>query len=215
MPNDPEDESGDERGEDVSALEEAATPHQLIYFVFVMTFVLLVCSVGLNFWFGYLLYFKRDSAYRWPSPPATIEAATGGQPRFATLHDLQGRAVTLKPSDGEILYFFSPTSGWCMLNYPPISELVQQLGTRYEVIGIVQSADGMTEYLQKNHPPFRVLVDDDPSDLAAMDWQGWPQTIVIANGRVVHNWRGVYSGRVRQAIQDTFQVSIVNAPSMQ
>jgi hypothetical protein len=206
VPNDLQDEQ--------AALQEVTVSRQLGYFVFVIVFVLLLCSVGLNFWFGYLLYFKKDSAYRWPPPPATLEAATGGEPHFSRLHDLTGQPFVLSHSEGRIFYFFSPTSGWCLMNYSPVSELAQRLGPRYEVIGIVQSAEGMTEYLQMYHPPFKVLIDDDPADLTAMDWQGWPQTVVLANGRVVHNWRGVYSGRVRQAIQDTFQVSIVSAPTV-
>jgi hypothetical protein len=195
------------------APDEEATPRQLSYFSFIVAFVLLVCSMGLNFWFGYLLYFKKDSSYRWPPPPTTLEAATGGHPQLSRLRDLDGHPYTLNSSDGRILYLFSPTSGWCLMNRPPVSELFQRLESRYEVIGIVQSTDGMAEYLSKYRPPFKILLDDDPADLAAMDWQGWPQTIVLANGRVVHNWRGVYSGPVRDAIQNTFQVSIVSAPS--
>jgi len=58
------------------------------------------------------------------------------------------------------------------------------------------------------HLPFSVVVDDDPYDLSTLDVQGTPQTILVAGGKVIHNWSGAYEAAVKGSIQSTLHVSL-------
>jgi len=150
-----------------------------------------------------------NASFRFQSPlPKTAEITIGGRPKFTHVIDLEGHPVKIEPGERTLIYVFSPTCIWCKRNLPSIRDLANQLKPPYRVLGMVQSTEGLKDYLSVNHLPFSVVVDDDPYDLSTLDVQGTPQTILVAGGKVIHNWSGAYEAAVKGSIQSTLHVSL-------
>jgi hypothetical protein len=175
---------------------------------FTVLMILFALSLSLNVWLGAVVRSNRLQAHSLTPSTRLVEAATGGQPRFSSLRDLDGHPFALSPSHNRLIYFFSPTCKWCEKNQASIQNLASQIAPKYDIIGIVQSPDQMTQYIARHPHPFKIVVDDDPYDMKAMDFQGTPQTVLIVDGRVTHNWPGAFQGKVKESIQNTLRVSI-------
>lgn len=177
---------------------------------FVVLAVLFALSLSLNVWQGALLRSRHISYSPHSLSANAAERTLGGQPRFTHLIDLAGHPTDLRPAHNLLIYMFSPTCKWCDRNLVCIQDLVQQIAPQYQVIGLVQSPDGVAQYLTRHPLPFQVMVDDDLYDTRALDLQGTPQTVLLVEGKVVHNWPGAYTGKVKESIQHALGVSIAD-----
>jgi hypothetical protein len=175
---------------------------------FITLVVLFAISLLFNVYLGRVLR-TSSASLRFQSPlPNTAEITIGGRPNFTHVIDLEGHPVKIEPGERTLIYIFSPTCIWCKRNLPNIRALASQLKPPYRVLGMVQSTTGLKDYLSANHLPFNIVVDDDPYDLSTLDAQGTPQTILVADGKVIHNWSGAYQAAVRDSIQSTLHVSL-------
>jgi len=173
--------------------------------------VLFALSLSLNVWLGLLLRTNRI-----PFSPMSLFARSeagviGSHPLLSHLRDLSGHPFSISPIHNRLIYIFSPTCRWCEKNVAGIQDLAKKVSPEYDVVGLVQSPDGMTEYLARHSLSFPIVVDNDPADMAALGFQGTPQTILIVDGKIVHNWSGAFQGKVRESIQGTLGVSINDA----
>jgi peroxiredoxin len=190
---------------DTTPEDIVATSHNSAFTVLMILFAL---SLSLNVWLGAVVRSNRLPVHSLTPATRMVEAATGGQPRFSSLRDLDGHPFGLSPSHNRLIYFFSPTCKWCDKNLASIQNLASQIAPKYDIVGIVQSPDSMAQYLARHPLQFKVVVDDDPYDMKAMDFRGTPQTVLVVDGRVAHNWPGAFQGKVKESIQNTLGVSI-------
>jgi hypothetical protein len=194
-----------------TSLDNKLEQHDNLIFWVLTSFLAL--SLILNVWLGYQVRSKDLGPISTASSSA-IEATIGGHPRFEQLLRIDGAPVEATLTSGNLLiYHFSATCPWCKRNQAAIRSLTEQLGGQYRVIGLVDRADGMTQYLGLNPQPFNVVVDADPLDLHDLDIRGTPQTILVAHGKVIHNWLGAYQGRVKDSIQSTLHVNLPELPA--
>ncbi len=136
-----------------------------------------------------------------------IETTIGGRPALANIRDIDGKVVTL-PRENLVLYFFSPTCKWCERNLTSFKIMNAQLSSRYSFVGVVSDSKGVAEYLRLNPLPFPTVVVDDASDTSSLGLRGTPQTIVLQNGVVVHNWPGAYLGDTKSSIEKSLRVTL-------
>ena len=111
--------------------------------------------------------------------------------------DLEGRDVELTFSDSDretMLLVFTTSCPACKGNLPNWLALQEQLGERYDVVGIsIDSLDATRSYVRDQELPFKVFVPTDP-DRFRSDYAlpGVPETIHAGvDGRVEGSWLGV------------------------
>ncbi len=109
-----------------------------------------------------------------------------------------------------IIYVFRPGCGWCAKNLSNIKELSRQLGAnaKYRIIGITLDENGLKEYMQRTQLNFPVYSGVSSYNIARLAMGGTPQTILVSNGQVTHNWSGAYSGEVLKDVETTLGIKL-------
>jgi peroxiredoxin len=108
-----------------------------------------------------------------------------------------------------VLYFFQPHCEWCRRNHAAFEALVAGAGDRYRVLAVSLGRDGLERFLAECPTAATVLVDLDPSTVAAYDAGGTPQTMVVSReGTVLENWRGAFTGDQRRQIEARLGVTL-------
>ena len=127
--------------------------------------------------------------------------------------DADGLSLVIDLQEGSkptLLYSFSETCGWCQRNARNIRFLAEEVSMTHQVIGLNLSAgpegvrrvdDGELGFLSLSH-----LSEETIENLRL---GSTPQTLVIgADGKVLENWTGAYSGSLEQKIEDYFRVTL-------
>lgn len=126
--------------------------------------------------------------------------------------DLEGRQSGLEFTYGSrstVVYVFEPGCGWCVRNREAIAALAGQAGESYRFVGLSLSDQGLGQYLADNPMPFEVYGGLDRETISSYELGGTPRTLVIgADGTVLRNWTGAYTGDVRSEIEAYFGISI-------
>jgi peroxiredoxin len=112
-----------------------------------------------------------------------------------------------------IVYIFSPNCPWCARNLKQIQELEVKRKGSNRFLGISTTADQLPAYVAKHGLSFPVFVAESDAALAAMEFFGTPQTLLVRrDGLVTHNWRGAYTGAVKSGIEQTFSIRLPELP---
>jgi peroxiredoxin len=92
-----------------------------------------------------------------------------------------------------VLYYFSPSCGWCERNWANVETLAEQTKSRYRFIA-VSSADVSAEFIRDRHVAFEVVSNVPQDVIARYGFHGTPQTLVISQDRrVLRAWTGAYT----------------------
>jgi peroxiredoxin len=148
-----------------SASEQPRVGPVLVQIAFVIVAALFV--------YGFVAVSKEGEARRVCSAPCFLHpdymAANRRAPDF-TLHDLQGRAVTLSSLRGKVvvLNFWSKSCGPCLEEMPGLAELAKIVEDRPDVAVVAVSVDDGPDDVKptlqtvlRAPPPFTVLLDPD------------------------------------------------------
>ena len=172
----------------------------------VFTSVVLLASVALN-----LLLFAEVRRLRGALKlPGRTDPLIGA--RIASFQardsDSRGVTVTMPNTRPTLLYVFSPQCDFCVKNENKIAFLTQAIQDKYQILGISIGRNGLGQYLADHGVTFRVLVELDATVAKTLQiGRTTPQTLVVSPiGLVIKNWRGMYSGRTQQEIEDYFGV---------
>jgi hypothetical protein len=123
-----------------------------------------------------------------------------------TVADASGQPVTLsftQSSQTTVLYIFSPTCKWCeanLRNIQALSENVQH-DSHTHTIGLSISENGFTNYAAHRYLNFP-LNDKIPKSFLAKYRLGiTPETLVLVGGKIVNDWKGVYTYDAQREIE--------------
>lgn len=128
-----------------------------------------------------------------------------------------GRNVTLVFDDHRptLLYYFSPTCGWCERNWANVQALQEGAQGRYRVVA-VSSERGLAEYARRHHLTLDVIEGISEDVRTAYAFYGTPHTVVVdAVGVVTHEWKGAFSPRIARQIEDLFGLSLPGVQAAQ
>lgn len=122
-----------------------------------------------------------------------------GQTQFVA-YDERGGKLT-------VLYVFTPPCHWCERNVDNLKELVARKGDGYRFIGISLAQDGLSDYVSRNGLPVYTNLSGETKK--AYKLGGTPQTIVVsAEGQVLKDWVGAYTGIQQKQVEQYFGVSL-------
>jgi hypothetical protein len=163
---------------------------------------LLVVSVGVN-----VVLAKRLKALQ-PPPAAALQA--GERVPELDVKTLSGTAVhfTFDEPLPTVLYYFSPTCGWCERNWDNVRAIAAAAPGRYRFVGLSSSAN-VEAFMRDRGLSFDVFTGVSADALRAYHLSGTPQTVVVApGGTVIHAWSGAYTNRQQRSIADYFRVEL-------
>jgi peroxiredoxin len=166
----------------------------------------LACSLALNC----LLTLRLDHLR--PKPPKAGGAIAPGKavPPISA-RTLAGNPAKITYDSGRptLIYVFKPECSWCLKNVDSIRALASAVRDRYHVVGVSLTTAGLEDYVREHAFPFEVYRDVDRDTQKAYEMGATPQTIVVsANGRVVKDWLGSYSGQNLTMLRAFFGVSL-------
>lgn len=107
-----------------------------------------------------------------------------------------------------VLYYFSPTCGWCERNWANVQALHDAAAGRYRLVAV--SADqGLAEYMRQRKLGVEVIEGIGENVRTAYAFYGTPHTVVVdAGGVVTHEWRGAYNARIGRQIEELFGLAL-------
>ena len=166
-----------------------------------LTVGLLMLSVGVN-----VLQGKRIKAM--VDAKASVASSVGHQVVPLVGFSLEGVPV-LRPVATDVptlLYYFSPTCGWCERNWDNLRALDRGAQGRYRVV-LVTRARGVAQYMKEHGLQLEVVEGISEAVVEAYKFSGTPQTLVASiEGTVSHDWRGAYTPRIERQIEELFGV---------
>lgn len=115
-----------------------------------------------------------------------------------------------------LLLVFSPTCGWCDLNLPSWSALLDAVaGRSLRTVAVATRPEQAAEYARRNRLARAVvLVEAEPRDALAYRLVVTPQTILIApDGRVERIWVGALRDENLREIERALGVELPPAPA--
>lgn len=146
-----------------------------------------------------------------------IEARLSTAPQPGAVLQLQrlqsrdGRIIDLADAASgvpTIIYYFSPSCGWCERNWSSVSVLEKETRGRYRFIALAETSD-LRVTVAKHNLKFDVVGGLKGSDRHILGFTGTPQTVVISpEGRVLRTWTGAYGARVREEMEAYFDVAL-------
>lgn len=107
-----------------------------------------------------------------------------------------------------VIYYFSPSCGWCERNWDNVREVASQARGRYRVVAI-SSEVNLTRFVDEHRLSFEVYggVSDDAR--FALGLTGTPHTVVVsAQGIISHDWSGAYTGSLERAVEELLHVAL-------
>jgi hypothetical protein len=163
--------------------------------------VVLAVSAGLN-----VLQGQRIRALsEWQQPATT---AMGRQAIAIGGYSLDGAAVNVefRGAVPTVIYYFSPTCGWCERNWTNVKALSGSANGRYRVIAVT-SARGLRAYVDSRHLEVDVIEGMSENTRRSFAFGGPPHTLVVSpEGLVTHEWRGAYTPRMERQIEELFGI---------
>ncbi len=107
-----------------------------------------------------------------------------------------------------VLYYFSPTCGWCERNWDNVRRLAAQADGRYRVVGIA-AEEALGEFIDQHGLTFEVVGGVSAEAREALNLNGTPRTVVVsAQGLITHDWTGAFTGAVALEVEDLFGIGL-------
>jgi peroxiredoxin len=138
-----------------------------------------------------------------------------------SLHGLDARGRALKVSFGDsqvstLLLVFSPRCGWCDLNMPSWSALLEKARDRpLRTIAVATRQEGAAEYAERHQlTRASVMIEAEPKDVAAYKMVVTPQTILIGStGRIERIWVGALLDDDLRDLERALGIELPAAPA--
>ncbi len=168
---------------------------------------MLVASVALNVVQAHRLREYQGEAEVQPrpgtvAPPLTVKTLGGQSVEIG----FSGRPT--------ILYYFSPSCGWCEKNWLNIKALIARTSERYRFVGLSTTAD-VGAYLAARRLSFEVYTGLSLEDVRAYHFAGTPHTVVIrGDGRVERAWAGAYASAQQAEVERAFGIVLPGVPKL-
>jgi hypothetical protein len=103
-----------------------------------------------------------------------------------------------------VLYYFSPSCGWCERNWENAKLLAEHANGRYRVVAIASETD-LADVIDRHRLAFEVYGGVPASVRERLNLSGTPRTVVVsAQGQISHDWTGAFSDEVAVAIEEVF-----------
>lgn len=129
-----------------------------------------------------------------------------------SLKGLDGKNIIFPYGDSElpaIVYVISPGCSWCEKNQKNAESLAKKVSDKYRFIAISLDSKGLEQYVKSHQISFDVYTDLPQEIGSKYKFGGTPQTLVIsAQGKVLHNWQGAYTGDLKSQIEKVFDFSL-------
>lgn len=174
-----------------------------------VTIALLVCSVFLNVILARKVEQLKNNLQVIKSEG---KLPTGASVPAITARDLDGNPATISyggDATPTVLYVFSPECGWCTRNLQNVRTLADGVRGRYRFIGVSLSKKMLREYVAEHEFDFPIYTDLPADVKASYKLGGTPQTIIIsADGQVVKNWMGAYTGDLEDEVEEFFSLHL-------
>lgn len=165
------------------------------------TLVLLALSALMN-----VAQASRLRAAMAPKPSSLIGRSV--RPLHAVDRDGQTAVIRFDRNVPTVLYFFSPTCGWCERNWDNVQRLAGQAEGRYRVVGVAAETT-LAEVIDRQHLAFEIYGGLSTETREALSFVGTPRTVVVsAQGLITHDWTGAFTGSVALAVEDVFGLSL-------
>lgn len=173
--------------------------------VFLLTvLVLFALSAGVNILQAQRIHSLLDFQ---STPPSTIGKRITAITGFSSSGE--SRQLDLRATVPTVVYYFSPTCGWCERNWPNVKALAAGADGRYRVL-LLSSARDTRAYLNARElGQFDVIEGIDEGTRRAFGFAATPHTIVVSNGGLVtHDWRGAFTPRVERQLEELFAIDL-------
>ncbi len=168
--------------------------------------VLLAISLGINVFLGQELWHQASRVAQRESLMAGARLAN------LTVEDPAGRRVTINWAADKrpvVMYFFSPSCGWCARNLRNIKALSEARRADYRFVGISLFGGNIERYVRDNNLMFPVYTNPQQQDAGRLIIDSTPLTAIIsADGTVADVWRGAYTGSLRANIEKRMGVRL-------
>jgi hypothetical protein len=108
-----------------------------------------------------------------------------------------------------VVYFFSPTCGWCERNWNNVRALSAASAGRFHVIAVSGETD-LQKFVDSHHlQDVEIYGGLTPEAHSALGLASTPHTLVVsAQGVVSYDLVGAYEGSVLRQVEDLFDVSL-------
>jgi hypothetical protein len=125
---------------------------------------------------------------------------------------LDGKWVTIRFSsepNPTVLYVLRPSCVWCRRNSESINALARQASSRFRIIGLSLSDDGLKSFVEDHHVTFPVYTGLSYDTIKSLGIVGTPETIVISPAAtVLEAWTGAYVGAHRLLAEKVFSIRL-------
>lgn len=107
-----------------------------------------------------------------------------------------------------VLYYFSPSCGWCERNWANVRALQAAADGRYRLVA-VSSDTGLAGYVRQHQLELEVIEGISENVRASYGFYGTPHTVVVdAGGVISHEWRGAFGARIGQQVEELFGLAL-------
>ena len=148
-----------------------------------------------------------------PLPAQESGIAVGADAPVVMVRDLDGKAVDLGQYIGKKPVFLEFWATWCELCeelLPRVRAAKAAYGDRVEFLGVNvtvnQSRDRVRRYLEKHHPPFRTLYDEEGTSTRAYEAPATSYVVIVdRSGKVAYTGSGgtqEFDGVLRRVTQN-------------
>lgn len=166
---------------------------------------LLVVSVGLNFVLSLQLKRARNAL----QPPPFL---SGHRAPVLKLSSDTGKEVVLDYGKGSlptVLYWLSPSCGWCDINFANFEALASQAPGRYRFLAISVASPGQLAKYRERHKTSVPLYTINARSAGLYRFAGTPGSLLVSGeGDFIKRWIGAYTPDMLDDIEKTLSVQL-------
>jgi hypothetical protein len=174
----------------------------------VLTWALLIGSAGLNVMQARRIGILQSIVSQMKGE---FQLAVGAHVPALQVRTLDGRLVEVgfdAVPTPTVVYYFSPTCGWCARNLNNIKSL-SDAARGFRFIGVSATDKGLNDYLKTTELVFPVYINPSTDSNPQFKFSGTPGTLVISrDGVVLKNWPGAYTGDDEKDVEHYFGVAL-------
>lgn len=166
--------------------------------------LLLIISIGVN-----IALAHRLDRFRTPVRPRPFDIAS---PLEVTDSGGKTSTLTYDSTLPTVLYWFSPTCGWCEKNFQNFESLANQANGRYRFVPVSSAPPAKLAEYASRHGITTTLYSISVSSARSYGFRGTPtSTIVSPRGKLVRSWSGAYVPVTFKEIQRALLVRLAGA----
>jgi hypothetical protein len=143
-------------------------------------------------------------------PAASTRSRIGELASPLTGVGLDGRAKSIhfRTALPTVLYYFSPTCGWCERNWENMRALARASNGHFRLVGIATDTN-LASFASERELDFELLGGISSDVKIELGLSGTPQMLVVSSqGRISREWTGAFEGRRKRSIEDFFDIEL-------